>query len=54
MRTPDRSPIKRGLATNDFEYSTENLMKNVANISSSNNLGLPGRRPKAKNLSRGF
>ena len=54
MNTPDKSPTKRGLQRKDFDYSTEDLMKNVANISSNNHLGDPGRKSKARNLSRGY
>ena len=54
MNTPDRSPIKRGLSATNFEYSPEELMKNVANLNSNGVRVGRARTPKASNLSKGF
>ena len=52
MKTPDRSPIKRGLSVTDFEYSPEHMMKNVANLNTNNIIGGRARTPKASDLSK--
>ena len=53
MRTPDRSPIKRGLSTR-FEYNPDDVMKNVANLGEKKLMGTRSRTPKAAGLSKGF
>jgi len=54
MHTPDKSPIKRGLRAHDFEYSIKDLKDKVEDLGAPTAPGFPGRRNKAKSLSRGF